>query len=315
MHKYLVFAIGLVATGCNPSSPEQPSPAPKASHKHHEPIAPPSEEVAEPEPVAANGFGDGLQLRRPIQDGRLTLIPIVSTNQPAERKFITLQDGMANGLVTVSEHPEGGYSSVAVSNHSNDPLVILGGEVLLDGHQDRMTAANMIVPEHATVRVGTYCVELGRASGAETFHPGNAIAEIALRRIGAHGDQSAVWSFVDEINSREGLAPRTSTYRLAAKAQLKGGNVERRDRILAQLGALEEHDRIVGLAVAIDNRVVAIDRFGTAALYRQLEPLLLASYLPTTSGKARTSAPLTPDSVRAFAGKLVPVKSVETTIR
>ncbi len=71
--------------------------------------------------------------------------------------------------------------------------------------------------------------------------------------------------------------------------------------VFEQLAAREERGHIVGLAIAIDEKVVAIDRFATPELYRALEPDLVAGYLPETAGDETRETTITPESVRALA--------------
>ncbi|MEO8705586.1 MAG: DUF6569 family protein [Kofleriaceae bacterium] len=306
MELHNVVAIAILV-GCNAAAVPEPVPEPAP----HEPFTPVPHAV-EPTATPDLAFGVGFELRRPIHDGRLTLVPIVTTSTRPERTFITLHQGMAQGLVGVREG--GATEAVTVSNRSDQTLVILGGEIIIEGHQDRVIARKAVIPPNTSQSIAVWCAELGRASGPESFRHSGAIAELSLRRA-LRGDQFVVWSLIDVINAREGLHPDTGTYRHAAAKHTNAANLARRDRITAQLEALEERDRIVGVAVAVDGRVVAIDRFATAALYRELEPLLLASYLPTTTGTAKPTPRIGPADVRAFSGSAPAVNDAASILR
>ena len=154
-----------------------------------------------------------------------------------------------------------------------------------------------------TQTIQVRCVEEDRDHGGTRFNPGNAIAEVGLRRTVVHSSQDAVWSKVKQINSRDSIRTSTNTYRLAAHSQLKADGAERRDRLVKQLSLLEERPNIVGLAVAIDGQVVAIDRLARPDLYRQLEGKLIASYLPATSGPPTEGKRVAPDDVRKLTAQ------------
>jgi hypothetical protein len=257
-----------------------------------------------PTPIAKIdlSLGGGYEMRRPVHDGRLTLIPIIATREMPAKRFITLQDGMARGVVTVREISEDWeVDSVRITNRAREPLVVMNGELIVEAMQDRITAENTVILPGTSELVSVRCVEEDRDHGGLRFRAGNAIGELSLRRTVVHASQEAVWAQVDAINQRHELAPSTKTYRHAAQLQAKGANAGRRTQIIAQLEALEERQRIVGVAVAIDDQVIAIDRFATPELYRQLEPQLIASYLADTEGVRPEGRKLSPGDVRALA--------------
>jgi hypothetical protein len=301
MQRVIVVVIGMLAVGCQGESPSERPPRPR-----FEP-PPPIEVTAEAKPVDLS-LGLGLEMRRPIRDGRLTIIPIVATRPFADVHYVTLDAAMAGGQVTVRELPGDESLSFVVDtlrlqNRSPHPLVVLGGELVIDGMQDRVIARDRVIPGGATVEVAVRCVEEDRDYGERMFHPGYALAELPLRQAVVHESQDDVWAQVGVINRRLHLHPGTKTYRLAAAEQSRGDAATRREHIVAQLAALEEHDSIIGFAVAIDSELVALDQLATPELYRQLEPVLLGSYVMASAGPASDARALTPADVRAFAGR------------
>ncbi len=303
MRALWVLAVSSTMFGCNTSSsPEPASTPPKVLPSRGAP-----EPIKDPEPVAKKvdlSLGEGFEMRHPIIDGRVTIIPIVMTHATPMQKFTTLHDGMRRGVVSVRElggEDDWQVDSVRITNSSQEPLVILEGQLIEDAMQDRVTAQNTVILAGKTEHVSVRCVEEDRDHGGTVFHAGNAITELSLRQTLVHSSQDAVWEKVKVINAREKMFPKTNTYRLAAHAQIKGANGARRDRIVKQLEALEERSHIVGLAVAIDGKVMAVDRLATPDLYRQLEGELIASYLPNTDGVAQpVEGRLAPDAVRAL---------------
>ncbi|MEO8707167.1 MAG: DUF6569 family protein [Kofleriaceae bacterium] len=301
MRAWVIPTLAVLTTvGCNldrDTSQPEPTPAPKRRVVIPDDPAPPK---PEPKPVAKVdlALGAGFEMRRPIQDGRLTLIPIVAKFDAPGTKFITLHDGMAKGLVTVREHAEWEVDTVQITNKSSEPLVVISGELIVDAMQDRVTAENTIITAGLTRSVQVRCVEEDRDHGGSVFHAGNALAELDLRRTVVHSEQENVWAKVKQINRRDGISTPTNTYRHAAHAQTKQDT--RRQALLAALEAREDRRQIVGLAVAIDDKVIAVDRFATPELYRALEPELLASYLPATTGPLVEGKKVGPADVRAL---------------
>jgi hypothetical protein len=313
MRAQLVVAVGVVALtgvvgGCRDeperaAAPVRTLPSRRAVAVHPDvPTAPEAAERARPPAKVDLSFGDGFEMRHPIQDGRLTLIPILATGTPPAQKFITLQDGMTRHVVSVREiSDEWEVDTVRITNRAREPLVALSGELIVDANQDRVLAEDTVVAPGKTELVHVRCVEQERDHGGTTFHAGHAIGELSLRRRVVHDTQDAVWAQVDVINTRNGLSPDSKTYRGSAQLQSLGAARARRDRLVAQLQGLEERSRMVGLAIAVDGQVLAIDRLATPALYQQLETELVGSYLPDTDGPPVEGKKVSPDEVRALA--------------
>jgi hypothetical protein len=262
----------------------------------------PSLEPPEPEKSVTGDpkLDDHADLQRPIRDGRLALIPIASS-KPSANAYLTLHEGMTGGSVSISELSSEEVDTVVVRNYSRQTLFILGGEIIVGGHQDRIVLRDTKVPAGATQQLAVHCVEASRWGGAtRAFHSINAIAEPQLRATAKNGSQTAVWQNVDRINAREGLRPSSNTYRNAATRHAAGANLDRRNKLLAQLDAIEDRDHIVGVAIAIDDRIVAIERFDSPVLFHKLRSMLLASYIAVSDGKPRGEMQVGFDDVRAF---------------
>jgi hypothetical protein len=302
MSRHALLVVGLLVVGCDVRSPkleEAPRPVRTAHHPRIEvPDLDPA--PADPTPTPPDpSLGDGFELRGAIRDGRLALIPIVATGSLDGRTYATLHESMARGAATVREVDDGfEVEHVIVTNRGAQPLLVLNGEVIVEAHQDRVLAQSLVIPPHEASQVSVRCVESSRAEGGQQFRSSGVIAELALRRVVAHQEQTRVWRKVDEINSRLGLQPETHTYRHAAATQASGPTAARRDRLTARLAAHPDRARMVGVAVAIDGRVLAVERFATPELYRRLEPRLLASYAADDEGPPREGRRVSPDDVR-----------------
>ena len=135
--------------------------------------------------------------------------------------------------------------------------------------------------------------------GWPRFNAGNALAEPTLRKLARNNDQLEVWQRIRDLVGEN--------YRPAFAQQRHGVNADRLRHLLAELDGVdhrEERSKTVGFAVAIDNRVVAIEHFASPALYRDLRTLVIASYLPSSVGKPRlTELGVGAREIRAFREK------------
>src|SRR6202011_5013721 len=122
----------------------------------------------------------GYKALEPIRHGNLTVFPVVSSKSYHTGEFLTLDEGLRSGEVVVTEygnvrglirrHPspavqrEGAQvNRLVLINNSNRPLLLLAGEIVAGGKQDRVIGKDRIVPaESDPVDLSVFCVEPGR---------------------------------------------------------------------------------------------------------------------------------------------------------
>jgi hypothetical protein len=116
----------------------------------------------------------------PIRHGNLTVFPVVAAKSYPTGEFLTLDEGLRSGEVVVTEAgnvqglirrhpmPEVRHESAQVNrlvlvNNSKRPLLLLAGEIVSGGKQDRVIGKDRIVPaESDPVDLSVFCVEPGR---------------------------------------------------------------------------------------------------------------------------------------------------------
>jgi hypothetical protein len=149
--------------------------------------------IAAGAPEAASG---SYRVLAPIESGNLLLFPVVRSNgkSQGETPFITLEEGIRSGEVEVTEagrarglvrprnrvdgpnsiepflrHPllpefrGDEVNTLVLVNHSKRPLLLLAGEIVTGGKQDRVIAKDRIVPAGGDpVDLSVFCIEPGR---------------------------------------------------------------------------------------------------------------------------------------------------------
>src|SRR6476646_7260160 len=124
----------------------------------------------------------------PIRHGNLTVFPVVAAMSHDTGGFLTLDEGLKSGEVEVTEsgsvrgmvrRPQHGTHGVLrppyqeqtgaqvnklmLVNNSKRPLLLLAGEIVTGGKQDRVIAKDRIVPpESDPIDLSVFCVEPGR---------------------------------------------------------------------------------------------------------------------------------------------------------
>jgi hypothetical protein len=252
----------------------------------------------------------GLQLLDPIRYKQLTLIPVVEKKAALDSgDYLTLAAGLERKEVDVREAGRGGeVNRVSVQNRSSRPLLLLGGEVILGGQQDRILGKDTLVPPKQTVSVEVYCVEHGRWNGSAAFTTAGGMAESKLRvRAKYRGNQMEVWDEVAKKNASLGAESQSGTYRkLATGEEGKKATEPYRKHLAEALKALPQNDHVVGVVAAVNGQIVSADIFATPKLFAAYRDRLLDSLFITVADVPEaTKQPAAPQpaDVKAFMDK------------
>lgn len=264
----------------------------------------------------------GYTLLSPIRSGNLTVFPVVASKSYDTGEFLTLDEGLKSGDVVVSEagqvqglirrRPNGRPTPRSVGsaevnrlvlvNNSKRPLLLLAGEIVTGGKQDRVIGKDRIVPaESDPVDLSVFCVEPGRwvaANGRNEFNTSNAdrVALFAAPAVRSKAmdakNQQQVW---DEVRKSQRAASETVTVAGAApmvEAQTSYSGVINNSEVLKKVDSVAEpirrdyesvihqlHDKnAVGVVVAVNGEVVWADIFASTHLLQKYWPKLVRSY-------------------------------------
>ncbi len=186
-------------------------------------------------PVAAGPVeSSGYKVLKPIESGDLTLFPVVRTSgkTPPADQFLTLDEGLKNGEVEVTEAgrvrglvrsrngvalPYRGdqVNTLVLVNNSKRPLLLLAGEIVTGGKQDRVIAKDRIVPAGGDpIDLSVFCIEHGRwTESSEKFGAtaktsmGSFMVQPTVRQQAMVAkDQQQVWNSVNGAISTMAVA-------------------------------------------------------------------------------------------------------------
>jgi hypothetical protein len=266
----------------------------------------------------------GWQIRAPITYQNLTIFPVISAASADTSGFATLDESLASGDVRVSEQGNflgrtrdgrAGFSTapqvnqLVLVNRGTRPVLLLAGEVVSGGKQDRIIGRDRIVPVgRAPLPLDVFCVEHGRWTGAsDQFSGANLMVHPSVREEAAiEQDQKQVWAAVrgeaKSLGSPAGVsapaaAPRisnealldamaaagTQSYQKIYRSSPIGTSVEsvadevrrRFERATSDL----KGEHLVGVVVAFGDEVVWSDIFASSELFNAYWPKLLSSYV------------------------------------
>jgi hypothetical protein len=264
----------------------------------------------------------GYSLLSPIRSGNLTVFPVVASKSYDTVEFLTLDEGLRSGDVVVTEagharglirhrprdpaimHPvrDAEVNRLVLVNNSKRPLLLLAGEIVTGGKQDRVIGKDRIVPaESDPVDLSVFCVEPGRWVAANDksdfgYSPGAAAGLLASpvvrsKAMGAK-DQQQVW---DSVRSSQRAMAETVEVTGAAPAVNSTTSYARvmdNKEVQKQVDAVAEPVRrnyesvirqlrdknAVGIVVAVNGEIVWADIFASTQLLQKYWPKLARSY-------------------------------------
>ena len=295
------------------------------------------------------------RLLEPISYENLTVFPVVSSSGYDTSQFLTLEEGLSSGEIIVREqgaetlvrsrdsnrqYVTGSGPSVnqlVLLNRSKRPLLLLSGELVSGGKQDRVIAKDRIVaPGSDPLPLNVFCVEHGRWSAGSQFNAAKTIVHPSVREQAAvKQSQSEVWDSVSvgstyTAKARSGGAaapaaapPRVSQNDVAAAmheeaptqsyAKLYGsrrvvenvdGLVEEVQRRFRKETAGLKGERVVGVVIAYGGEVAWSDIFASGNLFDQYWTKLLRSYAVEAVARPTLREKASIDDAREFLRQL-----------
>jgi hypothetical protein len=281
-----------------------------------------------PDRGEAGETGSAYKVLAPISRGNLTIFPVVADRSHDTKNFLTLDEGLRSGEVVVSEagslrpliRGHQGYitdgaevNRLVLVNNSEHPLILLAGEIVTGGKQDRVVGKDRIVPPKSDpIDLAVFCVEPGRwvatKSDFGSFH--SQMAQPSVRRSAmADKDQAKVWSEVHASAAAmaAGASPEAARDMASTSSYARVmGNEEVKQRVDAVAAPLERsyqevirelRDRnAVGVVVAVNDQIIWADLFASTSLLEKYWPKLIRSYAaealtrPTASGRPGAKA-------------------------
>jgi hypothetical protein len=275
----------------------------------------------------------GYKVLEPIRHGSLTVFPVVAGRSYATSEFLTLDEGLRSGEVVVTEYgnvhglmrrrtttpavqvQNAEVNRLVLINNAKRPLLLLAGEIVTGGKQDRVIGKDRIVPaESDPVDLSVFCVEPGRwVASSEHFGTsgatygsatggaasGTLMAQPSVRaKAMGDKDQAEVWAEVRkqqqavavEVATVGGVTSSTPTLEIQSTSSyarvMENKDVkEKVDEIAAPIQQNYEslikqlRDRkAVGVVVAVNGRIIWADVFASTDLLERYWPKLVRSY-------------------------------------
>jgi hypothetical protein len=284
------------------------------------------------------------RLLDPVTYENISIFPVVGGSQDT-RAFLTLDEGLSGGEVVISEQGAAGLArsrdrrpivvpdynnsasvnQLVLVNRSKRPLLLLAGELVSGGKQDRIIAKDRLVaPGAEPLPLDVFCVEHGRWSSGSQFTETKIIVHPSVREQAAvKQDQTEVWQAVTS-GSTAAAAPSTPAERLSRsdigavigheaptqsyakiyESRRVGGSVDefvdQLQRRFARATSGLKGERVVGVVVAYGGEVAWSDIFASSDLFEHYWSKLLRSYAVEALARPAVRETASRDDAREF---------------
>ena len=287
----------------------------------------------------------------------ISVFPVVSSQSQDTSSFLTLEEGLATGEVTVAEQgaqvmqrsrdgrpiylpqPTTGASvnQLVLINRSKRPLLLLAGELVSGGKQDRVIGKDRIVPVGAPpLPLDVFCVEHGRWTGSSQFAAAKTIVHPSVReRAAVDQKQTEVWDAVrsgttakpspaapraqissDNLQAAIAGNGRTEAYEKIYESQAVGVSIDdlvnEVQRRFAQATSGLKNERVVGVVIAYGGEVAWSDIFASGDLFDHYWRKLLRSYAVEALTRPTNHQAASRDNANEFLRRLNGRETQET---
>jgi len=255
-----------------------------------------------------------LKVLPPIRHGSLSVFPVVSSISHDTQEFLTLEEGLRSGDVVVSEsgvapllrprhrdpvvRPPGGaqVNQLVLVNNSKQPLILLAGEIVTGGKQDRVIGKDRLIPAQSDpIDLSVFCVEPGRWTGPKMSFDalGGVMAAPAVRgKAMADKDQQKVWSEVRNSQAQAAAQLPSAEAVEVVNGTSSYAKVMQNEDVQRKVDSIAEpvqHDyqslikqlrdrKAVGVVVAVNGEIIWADIFASTGLLEKYWPKLVRSY-------------------------------------
>ncbi len=286
---------------------------------------------------------EALHVLSPITHGNLTIFPIVGGVDYDTSHILTLDEGIKAGSVIVTEQgslrglvrrgqaPRGNAAEVnrlVLVNNSDRPLLLLAGEIVTGGKQDRVIGADRLVPAKSDpIDLSVFCVEPGRwvAHSDQFSSMKSQMAQPSVRVPAmAAKDQQQVWNQVAAAREAASIASSLEVERAPSP---NGGNDLAALRSTSSYAATMANPQVQkvidsvtvsydgvlqqlrktgakGVVVAVNGEIVWVDLFASNDLLVRYWQKLVRSYAAESVTTASTHGKADEKEAQAFLDRM-----------
>lgn len=143
----------------------------------------------------------------PVSSNNLVIAPVYR-QRTASLDYLTLEEALNDGL-SMEELPRMDVESLQAENTSEKQVLIIAGEVVVGGKQNRMVASNVFLEKSFKGTIPTRCVEHGRSSGKQGHFTYGGYSTSDMKFSSTQHD---VWDSISSTMALTGSSSSTRDY-------------------------------------------------------------------------------------------------------
>ena len=209
----------------------------------------------------------------------MTIIPL-KTPLNYNHDVITLKKGFELGLVNVKECETSTVNTLIVENSSVTPLLLIDGEEIIGGDQNRIVNGTILVEPQSEMKIPVNCTEHGRWGYKHEFKNSEFIATSRTRCASMSANrssgsvQSAVWNSIDNLEKERGFHSPTQ----AMSESYENLNTDLDEFITS----FKIEKGQTGVVVIVEGEIKGFEILINSDVYSQYHEKILKSYLIDT---------------------------------
>ena len=196
----------------------------------------------------------------------------------------TFDEARGRAELVVTERPQAAVSTLVTENRGKRHVLLLAGEIVLGGKQNRVVAHDVLLPPLSGPReITVFCVEQGRWAGnTKDFGGQGTFAAPALRsELLAKPTQAQVWQEVDRTARRAAAPSPTGSY----QAVFDKPDVKAHQEVTERVIDRKMPAGACGAAVFVGESFAGLDLFQDVGLFAREWLKLLRAHAVETYGR------------------------------
>jgi hypothetical protein len=192
-------------------------------------------------------------------------------------EYITLREAMFQGDLTIRDRA--GVNVLLIDNLSKQPVLLLSGEILKGGKQDRIIGRDMLLPASSRRnRVPVYCVEQDRWSSAKEWTYYHEGSQHLRRVVDQSRNQRQVWREVEDELRSDGVTSRTRAYTAHSSSPQYAAQESAYLRAFPP-APFPEPETVIGILGITGSVVIGCDLFASPQLFQREYDGLIFAYI------------------------------------
>ena len=216
-----------------------------------------------------------IELLNPQVHENLAVIPLKTEKSYID--LLTLKKGLELGLVEVKECETSTVNTVIVKNNSVVPLILIDGEEIVGGDQNRLVNSTILVNAKSHMKIPVSCTEKGRWAYKSEFKQSKYIANYNTRRAKEYASrnsgsfQNVIWSSINSLEVENDFASPTC----AMEESYEHLKIDH-NKIIKEFHVEPGQN---GVLIIVNGEIKGFELFLNPEIYKEFHEKILKSYL------------------------------------